>query len=439
MSRPERRQQAAFGPFSPFAPLPASSPGAQHLLARAEHDAERLLHVLRMGMWAVAMVVGLFAFGFVDVLRAWGVWGWFGVIGPILLMLAISRRLAREPPSMALRYGLILLDGFVIARGVTLLWNPGGLLMRLAPGAYLGALERISPTDVAIITPPMLVFFAVTGAFRLEPRLAWFSTFLALAIYVYLRALVPAPFAQTAAVGAAILFAGALGATVARMLRFIVLKASEEQVLERYVPTALTHELARSGDPERAARIEEVSVLFADLRGFTRLSEQLTPAQAVSLLNEYFQVVVAPLAEEGAVLDKYLGDGLLAFFEGPGHAARALRAGRAILDAVGRFNGQRPDRPPLRTGIAIHAGPTLVGTIGAPSRLEYTVIGDVVNVTARLEEWNKRLPADLIVSEAALRLAGETPARDGLSGPRVLDLRGRAVGVSVHYLAVTGA
>ena len=91
-----------------------------------------------------------------------------------------------------------------------------------------------------------------------------------------------------------------------------------------------------------------------------------------------------PLADHGAVLDKYLGDGLLTFFEGPRHAERALLAGREMLAALAEFNRSHTNRPPLRVGIAIHTGTTLLGTVGAGARRDYTVIGDVVNVTARL-------------------------------------------------------
>src|SRR5204862_4138110 len=98
------------------------------------------------------------------------------------------------------------------------------------------------------------------------------------------------------------------------------IRAAEEQVLERYVPEGLTRELAAVGVVERGGRVEEITVLMADIRGFTTLSEQLSPAGAVALLNEYFTAVVAPLAREGAVLDKYIGDGVLAFFEGSQHA-----------------------------------------------------------------------------------------------------------------------
>lgn len=208
----------------------------------------------------------------------------------------------------------------------------------------------------------------------------------------------------------------------------------EEQVLERYVPEGLTRELARAGVMERGGRLEDITVLMADIRGFTLLSEQLSPTGAVALLNDYFTAVVAPIAREGGVLDKYIGDGLLAFFEGEGHSDRALRDGREMLEALKEFNAERPDEAPIRIGVAIHTGATLVGTIGAPNRREYTVIGDVVNVTARLEEWNKGLSSKLIISEDALTLVTEASLKADLEGPVTLDLHGREASVVARYL-----
>ncbi len=162
------------------------------------------------------------------------------------------------------------------------------------------------------------------------------------------------------------------------------------------------------------------------------MTEKMTPAQAVALLNEYFAVVVAPVAAEGGMLDKYVGDGIIAFFEGPDHAARALRAGRGMLAALDNFNTSRPEQEPIRIGVAVHTGQVVVGTIGAPQRRQYTLIGDAVNVTARLEECNKRFGSKLVASAEALNQANAP--RDDMQGPELVDLRGRGAPVAVHYL-----
>ncbi|HYC22898.1 MAG TPA: adenylate/guanylate cyclase domain-containing protein, partial [Candidatus Bathyarchaeia archaeon] len=120
-------------------------------------------------------------------------------------------------------------------------------------------------------------------------------------------------------------------------------------------------------------------------------------------------------------------------FEGDQRTARALRAAEGMRSALGRFNATRIDAPPLRIGIAVHAVEVLVGTIGAAPRREYTIIGDVVNVTDRLEKMNKELDSVVIVSANALGEVPE-PVRLGLRGPVTLHLPGREEPIAVHYL-----
>ncbi len=404
------------------------------LLANAERDVERLLHLVRLVIVVVATVVGYWAFHLADFMPQLLVPTVVGAVAFVVFWVAVWRRLGRGHPSLALRCGLIAFDGFMIARGILLFHDPGGLLARFDPELYrIVAGGAITRADVEAVTPPMLVLLALTGAFRLDFRLAAFSTVVALFVFAHFRYVFPAPPQQTWVVVAVIWFAGALGANAARAFRWIALKASQERLLERYVPAALTQEILRSGDPDRAGRVEEITVLVADIRGFTRLSESLGPVAAVDLLNDCFGVLLDPLGDERAVFDKYVGDGLLAFFEGTDHAERALRAGRRMLAAMETFNDGRAPDVPVRVGIAIHTGDGLLGTVGAGSRRDYTLIGDVVNVAARLEEMNKRFGSSLVVSEDTLRLA-PGDAGSGLVGPTPADVRGRGSGVRVYCL-----
>src|SRR5262249_36318560 len=167
--------------------------------------------------------------------------------------------------------------------------------------------------------------------------------------------------------------------------------------------------------------------------GFTRLSERLTPGAAVTLLNDYFGAVVLALAAEDAILDRYLGDGILAHFAGPERAARALRAAHGIRRALDRFNAARPEREPIAVGIAIHAGTVLVGAIGAGDRRDYTIIGDAVNVADRLEKWNKELESVIVASVKGLEGLGD-PCRHGFVGPRIVTVYGHDEPIVVHYL-----
>jgi adenylate cyclase len=236
--------------------------------------------------------------------------------------------------------------------------------------------------------------------------------------------------------GAVIAFTGILGVQMARVFRHTMLKAREQAVLERYVPEALVHELARVGDPADNGRESDITVVIVDIRGYTRRVERLTPREAVAFLNDYFSVVVAPLAAEGAVLDKYIGDGVFAFIEGADQQRRALRAARAILAAIASFNQSRPAAEPVAIGIALHSGRALVGTIGADAKREYTAIADAVNLAARLEELNKTFGSSVVASEVMLH-AVAPEERTGFVGPLTTTIRGHEAPLAVRYLPAT--
>ena len=176
----------------------------------------------------------------------------------------------------------------------------------------------------------------------------------------------------------------------------------------------------------------EVTVLIADVRGFTRRIERLAPADAVALLDEGLTLLARPVLRAGGTVDKYIGDGVLAFFEGDDHAERGLIAARDILRSVDADNAAHPDRQPWRVGTALHSGRAMIGTVGPPERREYTLIGDVVNVVSRLEEVAKQHELRLVVSAETARLAPQ--GARGLSGPERQSLRGRAGTLEVFYV-----
>lgn len=398
-----------------------TAPGARQLLAQAEAAAERGLHVARGLLW---IAVGFVYFGALGLRLPGGAPVEFlAIVVSVTVWLWIWRLLSRPVPPAWLKYGLIVIDAWVFVRPVA---------YQLTASRWLGNLG-VTPADLLAVTPPFLVYVALSGALRLNPAAAAFSTATALAAFVVLAAAEGPPAHEAVAVGSVILFAGGIGIGVAWVLRYVALKAREGEVLARYVPETLTRELVQTGTPERSGRHEEVTVLMADIRGFTLLSEHLTPAQAVTLLNDYFAAIVSPLIGEGAMLDRYLGDGILAHFEGEDRAARALRAARGVLRALDVLNTTHPDRQPIAIGIALHAGTVLVGTIGAPARCEYTIVGDAVNVTERLEKCNKELESVVVASVEAL--AGVVdPDRHGFIGPRVVTVRGRHDPIAVHYI-----
>jgi class 3 adenylate cyclase len=206
-----------------------------------------------------------------------------------------------------------------------------------------------------------------------------------------------------------------------------------------YVPRSLVFRLMSLG-PEAAVSVErEVSVLFTDIVGFTQLSERQSPEEMAALLNEHFALLAACVEAEGGTVDKYIGDSLMAFWgapdEQPDHAARAGRAARAMAFAVAADNARRraAGLPPVRLRIGLHSGPAVVGNIGAPGRMNYTLIGDTVNVAQRLEALGKEFGGG---REVEVLASLETVAAGGLHGESLgaVPLRGRDHPVEVQRL-----
>jgi adenylate cyclase len=154
--------------------------------------------------------------------------------------------------------------------------------------------------------------------------------------------------------------------------------------------------------------------MFTDIAGFTTLSEQMDAAAAARLLNHHFAILCRAIDAHGGTVDKFLGDGMLAFFGAPdrlkGHAAAAVRAAVAIREELEDDNREAAgkDRPALRVRIGIHTGSVIVGNIGAFDRVNYTIVGDTVNVSQRLQELGKLLAPDAATSIA---ISGETASR----------------------------
>lgn len=179
----------------------------------------------------------------------------------------------------------------------------------------------------------------------------------------------------------------------------------------------------------------EVSVLFADVRGFTTFAERYRPEEVVTVLNQYFDRMVRVVFAHRGTLDKYLGDGLMALFgtplEQPDHPRHAVQAALKMQAAVADLNAarQRADLDPLHIGIGINSGEAIVGNIGTEERMEYTVIGDMVNVAQRLQA--EAAAGDIVISDAVL-----AHARGCLTVHHTIEtrLKGRRQSVRAHRI-----
>ena len=160
-------------------------------------------------------------------------------------------------------------------------------------------------------------------------------------------------------------------------------------------------------DPGLSGVEEEITVMFVDMRSWTARTSASAPREVVEVMNHFFRVTVCVVEENhGGLVNKYLGDGFMAIF-GVGnsqsdHAVDAVAAGREILSAVRQLNDELAanGRAPIQIGIGIHSGPAIVGSIGSPQRLEFTAIGNTVNIASRMQGLTKTTGKPLLVTAA---------------------------------------
>jgi len=183
-------------------------------------------------------------------------------------------------------------------------------------------------------------------------------------------------------------------------------KREMRNLFSKYVSQDVLEEILRNpskvslGGEER-----EITVLFSDIRGFTTLSEQTTPKELVRILNTYFSAMTKEILRYNGVLDKYIGDAIMAFWGAPigdpRQADNALRASLGMVKALAELNKEfkKKGDPEIKIGIGLYTGPAIVGNIGSELRFDYTVIGDTVNASARLEGLTKEYKVPIILGE----------------------------------------
>lgn len=330
------------------------------------------------------------------------------------------------------------------SEGAALPFDPEGKVIVI--GATASGLLDFVPTPVAATTPgPFVLATAIANLQNgdwLRETPVWINPALALLLIATMGlafaaraspvwpAVLLALVAAVSLAGSAALLAAnvywvpvsALAMGALALLAFGLLSSRLEMAQRHHVQAMFSRFVdprivQRLSDEQQVARAEvsasrEVTVLFSDIRGFTSLSEHRRPEEIVALLNRYFEMQVEVIFRHGGTLDKFIGDAIMAFWgapmDQPDHAARAVRAALGMSEALERFAAEVARELPgtqFEIGIGIHSGPAVVGFLGTSKRLDYTAIGDTVNLASRIEGCTKGV-ARILVSEATRRSCG---------------------------------
>ncbi|MEN9826446.1 MAG: hypothetical protein RI953_2191 [Pseudomonadota bacterium] len=213
---------------------------------------------------------------------------------------------------------------------------------------------------------------------------------------------------------------------------------SNREKMSRYFSPVVVDFLTSGKEINREGKEMDVTVLFVDIRDYTRITENMSGHEVVRLLNSVHERLVKCIFDSGGTLDKYIGDGLMAYFGAPiadsGHADKAVECAEQMKQAIAELNKSRAanSEAPLNIGIGLHSGVAVVGDVGAEFRREYTVIGDTVNTASRVEALTKKHSIDVLATEAVF---------NRLSNPKKLTfvaedvVRGRSTSVRTYTLA----
>lgn len=197
----------------------------------------------------------------------------------------------------------------------------------------------------------------------------------------------------------------------------VLAKTSEERVrhiFQKYVPAEIIDEVLKTkGDQLLVGKKQQATILFSDIRSFTSIAEKLTAEELVSSLNTYFNIMVSIIIEHKGIIDKFIGDAIMSIFGAPvlheDDPIQAVLTGLSMLEALKSFNKKQTisGNPPFKIGVGINTGEVVIGNIGSQQKLEYTCIGDTVNLASRLEGLTKLYGTEIIISEYTYKEAND--------------------------------
>jgi adenylate cyclase len=322
------------------------------------------------------------------------------------------------------------------------------------PTILLAWFANTMPADLALTSATLLgyFFFIILSALSLDFRLSVFAGVVAAAGYVALilifRDQLPfgpgeSPEHKVAYIMRPILLlvGGVIAGLVAARIHSGILRslhAAEErrrivQMFGQHVSPAVVNQLLAQPTGLQT-ELRDVCILVLDIRDFTAFAETTGPDSVVNYLNQLWGKAVGIVNRHHGVVNKFLGDGFMGVFGAPlvmgNHCQNAINAARELVAEIKRAT-DAGEIPPTRIGIGLHSGEALVGNIGSAERREYTVIGDVVNVAFRIEQLNKELNSNFLVSESVQETAGKL---DGVESSVSLPIRGRNAPVRIYKL-----
>jgi class 3 adenylate cyclase len=209
---------------------------------------------------------------------------------------------------------------------------------------------------------------------------------------------------------------------------------------ERFVPEKFLAVIASNGIENiqvGVASTRTITILFADIRGYTSMSEQMTPLETFAMLNDYLACMGEVINNAGGFIDKYIGDAIMALFDDEASGC-ALYAALAMHQRLQAFNEERRRKaqPAVSIGIGIHRGEVVMGTIGFTSRIESTVIGDTVNVAARVESLTRKYDLTVLVTESVVTALHHPEAFKLRLVDESVKVKGKTAPVAIYELIV---